>query len=232
MSDPSSSRPSVGFLVALVLGLLGILSLLMQNVQLRREVGRPLAGSGLEPLGAGPDVSSGVVTGPVQRAVSGPSVDSEGAWRMEAEEASRLLFVEIEKNEKMRKEMLDLRKQIATLSASLTASSVGVTQEDSPRGGSPKVPSMVVSGSSGPGLSGGQIVNVDPALAYATLNIGANAGIREGMRFAVLREDQMIGRVRVIEVRPRVAGAEIEEANEPGLQKGDRVVPWKENNGS
>ena len=41
MSDPSASRPSVGVLVALVLGLLGILSLLMQNVQLRREIGKP-----------------------------------------------------------------------------------------------------------------------------------------------------------------------------------------------
>ena len=111
MSDPSSPRPSVGVLVALVLGLLGILSLLMQNVQLRREVGEPLAGPDSVPPGAsGSGMPGGVVRGTMQRAVSGPSIDPEDAWRMEAEEAGRLLLVEIEN-------LLKHRQQIDPMSS-------------------------------------------------------------------------------------------------------------------
>ena len=72
---------------------------------------------------------------------------------------------------------------------------------------------------------GGKVVSVKPELALAVLNIGSQHGVRLGMPFAVLRGDQRVGMVRVVEVREQLAGAILQNFNADAemVKAGDRV---------
>ncbi|NQU11075.1 hypothetical protein HQ590_09815 [bacterium] len=74
-------------------------------------------------------------------------------------------------------------------------------------------------------LTAARILEVNPQLRVVVLNIGALQGARVGMPFVVRRGAQVVGEVRVVEVRPRICGALIERT-EPGLtlQTGDTAA--------
>ncbi|MCX7886436.1 MAG: hypothetical protein N3B01_04135, partial [Verrucomicrobiae bacterium] len=59
-------------------------------------------------------------------------------------------------------------------------------------------------------LPAAQVLDVNPKLRVAVLDVGAEHGLRVGMPLQVLRGDRVIGALRVVEVRPRVSGALIE----------------------
>ncbi len=71
-------------------------------------------------------------------------------------------------------------------------------------------------------LDAATILDVNPKLCTVVLDVGAEHGGRVGMPFLVLRGDRVVAGLRVVEVRARVSGALIENA-EKGvtLQAGD-----------
>jgi len=74
-------------------------------------------------------------------------------------------------------------------------------------------------------LRGLQVVDVNRDMKVSVINGGSSSGIRAGMIFHVLRDEREIARLRVVEVRERIAGGLIEDINEGLLpEKGDRLV--------
>lgn len=67
-------------------------------------------------------------------------------------------------------------------------------------------------------LSDGQIVHVNPELNSVILNMGDRLGVKVGVPFRVMRGGQVIGKVRVFEVREQICAALIE-----GVQKGEQL---------
>ncbi len=77
-------------------------------------------------------------------------------------------------------------------------------------------------------LEAAKVLDVNPKLRVAVLNVGAEQGVRIGMPFQVERDERAVATVRVVEVRPQVCGALIESA-EKGvtLQAGDTAKVTK-----
>ena len=74
-------------------------------------------------------------------------------------------------------------------------------------------------------LDDGQIVHVNGELNSVILNVGNTLGAKPGMPFRVLRDDRLIGEVKVFQVRETVCAALVESV-EAGkdLKVGDRVM--------
>jgi hypothetical protein len=75
----------------------------------------------------------------------------------------------------------------------------------------------------GPDLNNGQIVSISGELSLVIINLGNNQGVKVGMPFRVLRNDSVIGRVKIFEVREQVSAALIDLENKNELKVGDRV---------
>lgn len=70
-----------------------------------------------------------------------------------------------------------------------------------------------------------RIVDADPELGLVVLDQGARQGIRYGLPLTVLRDRRKVARLRVVDVRERVAGAAVEETvRGEAPQPGDRAV--------
>ena len=67
---------------------------------------------------------------------------------------------------------------------------------------------------------------MNQALGVVVLDAGLGLGIRPGMLFGVLRDDRVVGRLRAVDVRERIAGAVLEETEGEWPEAGDRAVPW------
>ncbi len=71
------------------------------------------------------------------------------------------------------------------------------------------------------------ILDVNESLGLAVLDAGKFDALKVGMFFDVVRDDKPIARLRVIDVRDRIAGTQIEEIERRiSLEPGDRVLPW------
>ncbi len=75
-------------------------------------------------------------------------------------------------------------------------------------------------------LSGDDLVvaEVNPALGLLITRRGWADGLRGGARYLVVREGRVIGRVRLVDVRPNVSGAVLEEETRRAPEAGDRLV--------
>ena len=89
-----------------------------------------------------------------------------------------------------------LALEIASRSA---AKALGVTPPSSVE--APAVPST---------LMDGMVVSIKEDLALIVANLGAKHGVKVGMPFQVMRGDDVIGTVRVVDVRERISGAVIQ----------------------
>lgn len=70
----------------------------------------------------------------------------------------------------------------------------------------------------------GQIVHVNPELNSVILNVGTKLEVQVGMPFLVIREQRMIGRVRIFQVRDQISVAVVEGLEKDvQLKVGDRV---------
>lgn len=78
---------------------------------------------------------------------------------------------------------------------------------------------------SGPTLTDASVVDLKPEFALVVANIGSKAGVKVGMPFQVWRENRRVGEVRVIDVRPRISGAIIQNlvSEEDSIKVGDRL---------
>jgi len=70
-----------------------------------------------------------------------------------------------------------------------------------------------------------RIVDANPELGLVVLDQGARQGMRYGLPLTVLRDRRKVARLRVVDVRERVAGAAVEETvRGEAPQPGDRAV--------
>jgi len=75
-----------------------------------------------------------------------------------------------------------------------------------------------------PTLESAQVVSLNWSLQLAVINLGSEQGVRLGMPFAVMRDDRVIARLKVVEVRKKISGAVIETMDRGNAVKvGDRV---------
>ena len=70
-----------------------------------------------------------------------------------------------------------------------------------------------------------RIVDANPELGLVVLDQGARQGMRYGLPLTVVRDRRRVARIRVVDVRERIAGAAVEEtARGETPQTGDRAV--------
>lgn len=74
-------------------------------------------------------------------------------------------------------------------------------------------------------LNDGSVIDVKEDLSLVIANVGEKQGAKIGMPFQVLRDNKVIGSVRIIDVRERIAGAIIQnlESEEQPIKVGDRL---------
>ncbi len=74
-------------------------------------------------------------------------------------------------------------------------------------------------------LTDGMVISVKDDLSLAVANIGSRQGVKVGMPFQVLRDGRIIGSVRVIDAREKIAGAIIQNltSEKDKIKVGDRL---------
>jgi len=63
-------------------------------------------------------------------------------------------------------------------------------------------------------LESARVLDVNPTLRLAVLDVGILQGARIGMPFLVVRGDRVVAQLRIVEVRRRICGAMIEKAEQ------------------
>ncbi len=73
-------------------------------------------------------------------------------------------------------------------------------------------------------LTDGMVVSTEPSLALFVMNLGTRHGVKVGMPFDVIRDQKVIGTVRVVDVREKIAGALIQNlSDKEKIKVGDRL---------
>jgi hypothetical protein len=74
-------------------------------------------------------------------------------------------------------------------------------------------------------ISDGMAISVRDDLALVVVNLGSKQGVKIGMPFQVIRGDHIVGSVRVVDVREKIAGALIQNltTEKDRIQVGDRL---------
>lgn len=75
-------------------------------------------------------------------------------------------------------------------------------------------------------ITDGMAISVKEDLSLVVLNLGSKQGVKVGMPFRVLRENNVIGHVQIVDVREKIAGAVIQHLNTETeqIKVGDRLV--------
>jgi hypothetical protein len=76
-----------------------------------------------------------------------------------------------------------------------------------------------------PGLMDGSVISVKEEWSFVVGNLGEKQGVKIGMPMRVMREDQKIATVRVVDVRQKICGAVIQEmdSKKEKIRVGDRL---------
>ena len=74
-------------------------------------------------------------------------------------------------------------------------------------------------------ISDGRTISVKDDLALVVINLGSKHGVKVGMPFQVIRGERIIGSVRVVDVREKIAGAVIQNlsSEKERIKSGDRL---------
>jgi hypothetical protein len=74
-------------------------------------------------------------------------------------------------------------------------------------------------------ISDGMAISVKDDLALVVINLGRKQGVKVGMPFQVIRGDHIVGNVRVVDVREKIAGAVIQNltTEKDRIQVGDHL---------
>lgn len=74
-------------------------------------------------------------------------------------------------------------------------------------------------------ISDGRTISVKDDMAFIVMNLGSSDGVKVGMPFQVLRDERIIGSVRVVDVREKIAGAVIQNltSEKERIKVGDRL---------
>ena len=75
-------------------------------------------------------------------------------------------------------------------------------------------------------LTNGMVVSIKEELSLVVANVGSRQGVRIGMPFKVVRDDHIIGTVRVVDVREKICGAVIQslDSEKNKIKVGDRLM--------
>ncbi|HST30904.1 MAG TPA: hypothetical protein VLK27_08720 [Chthoniobacterales bacterium] len=74
-----------------------------------------------------------------------------------------------------------------------------------------------------PGLMDASVLSVKDEWSFVVANIGEQQGVKIGMPLRVMRGDQKIATLRVVDVRQRISGAVIEDSGKEKIKVGDRL---------
>jgi hypothetical protein len=74
-----------------------------------------------------------------------------------------------------------------------------------------------------PSLMDGSVLSVKDEWSLVVANIGEQHGVKIGMPLRVMRGDQKIATLRVVDVRQRICGAVIEDSGKEKIKVGDRL---------
>ena len=74
-------------------------------------------------------------------------------------------------------------------------------------------------------MTDGMVISVKADLALVVMNLGSKQGVKVGTPFQIVRNDKMIGSVRVVDVREKIAGAVIQNlsSEKEQIKVGDRL---------
>ena len=74
-------------------------------------------------------------------------------------------------------------------------------------------------------LNDGAVIRTNEELSLIVANIGEKQGVKVGMPFQILRNDHIVGMVRVVDVRDRITGAVIQDltSEKEKIKVGDRL---------
>jgi hypothetical protein len=72
-------------------------------------------------------------------------------------------------------------------------------------------------------LLDGSVISVKDEWSFVVGNFGAKQGVKIGMPLRVKRGEQVIGTLRVVDVRERICGAVIQESGKEKIKVGDRL---------
>jgi hypothetical protein len=72
-------------------------------------------------------------------------------------------------------------------------------------------------------LLNGSVIGVKEEWSFVVGNFGAREGVKIGMPLRVKRGDEMVARLRVVDVRGRICGAVIQESGKEKIKVGDRL---------
>jgi hypothetical protein len=74
-----------------------------------------------------------------------------------------------------------------------------------------------------PSLMDGSVISVKDEWSFVVGNIGEQHGVKIGMPMRVMRGEQKIATLRVVDVRQRICGAVIEDSGKEKIRVGDRL---------
>src|SRR5258708_12019660 len=74
-----------------------------------------------------------------------------------------------------------------------------------------------------PSLMDGSVLSVKDQWSFVVANIGEQHGVKIGMPLRVMRGEQKIATLRVVDVRQRICGAVIEDSGKEKIKVGDRL---------
>src|SRR5438270_11183146 len=74
-----------------------------------------------------------------------------------------------------------------------------------------------------PGLMDGSVISVKEEWSFVVGNLGETQGVKIGMPLRVMRGDQKIATLRVVDVRQRICGAVMEDSGKEKIKVGDRL---------
>lgn len=235
-------RTMMGLLALLAIGVLAAYALQLHG-RLRSLTTEGQDAPGPMALPApGPGPRTEPQPGPVSAPVSGTGtviqveaeagLDPSELLSLEAEDQRMMLMEVGKKNTKLRMEMLDLRKQNARLSAALAAAQVELDRRTVEKDQAAFKQPVPVSDHSVATFQQARLIDVDnDQTGLVALNVGTDQGVKQGMSFSIVRNEEVLGKVKIFEVRNRVSSAEIVEQKVP-FQAGDRAVLGKSNDGS
>ena len=72
-------------------------------------------------------------------------------------------------------------------------------------------------------LMDASVLSVKDEWSFVVANIGEEQGVKIGMPLRVMRDDQKIATLRVVDVRQRICGAMIEDSGKEKIRVGDRL---------
>jgi hypothetical protein len=72
-------------------------------------------------------------------------------------------------------------------------------------------------------LMDGSVLSVKDRWSFVVANIGEQQGVKIGMPLRVMRGDQKVATLRVVDVRQRICGAVIEDSGKVKIKVGDRL---------